>query len=105
MMMEGEPWEDYHHRSHLPNHLEDYSNKLNHPSVLDFLLNYVFIDIVDSKRNLSNIKETISINISTKHNIVETFMLANLVLHQNLTLTVLLFMNFKIYLHGHTRRC
>ena len=49
MMMEGEPWEDYHHRSHIPDHREDYSNELNHPSVVDFLLNFVFIDKVDSE--------------------------------------------------------
>ena len=49
MMMEGEPWEDYHHRSHLQYHIEDYSNELNHPSVVDFLSNSFFIDTVDSK--------------------------------------------------------
>ena len=63
MMTEEEPWEDYHHCSHLPDHIEDFSNELNHPSVVDFLSNSVFIDTLDSKRNLSNIKETISINI------------------------------------------
>ena len=51
--------------------IEDYSNELNHTSVVDFLSNSIFIDIVDSKHNLSNIKETISINISTKPNVVE----------------------------------
>ena len=43
MMMEGEPWEDYHHRSHLKDHIEDYSNELNHPLVIDFPSNFVFI--------------------------------------------------------------
>ena len=71
MMMEEESREDYHHRSHLPNHMEAFSNKLNHPSVVDFLSNLDFIDAVDSEKNLSNIKEKISINISTKPNIVE----------------------------------
>ena len=71
MMMEGEPWEDYHHCSNLPNHIEYYSNELNHPSVVDFTSNSIFIDTVDSERNLSNIKETISINISTKPKVVE----------------------------------
>jgi len=71
MMMEGEPWEDYHHCSHIPDHIEDYSSKLNHPSVVDFLSNYVFIYILDSEQNLSNIEGTISINISTKPNVVE----------------------------------
>ena len=49
MMTEGEPWEDYHHHSHLPDNREDYSNELNHSSVVDFLSNFVFIDILDSK--------------------------------------------------------
>ena len=49
MMMEGEPWEYYHHRSDLPDHIEDFSNELNHPLVVDFLSNYVFIDTVDSE--------------------------------------------------------
>ena len=26
MMIGEEPWEDYHHRSHLPNYIEYYSN-------------------------------------------------------------------------------
>jgi len=69
--MEGERWEDYHRRSHLPDHIEDYSNELIHPSVINFLSNSIFKDIVDSKRNLSNIEETISVNILTKPNIVE----------------------------------
>lgn len=49
MMTEEEPWEDYHHHSHLPNHIEDYSNELNHPSVVDFLSNSIFIDTIDSE--------------------------------------------------------
>ena len=71
MMMEGEPWEDYHHCSHIPDHIVGYSNELNHPSVFDFLSNSIFIDTVDYERNFSNIEETISVNISTKPNIVE----------------------------------
>jgi len=71
MMTEEEPWADYHHRSNLLDHIEDVSNELNHPSIVDFLSNSVFINTVDSERNLSNIKETISINISTKRRIVE----------------------------------
>ena len=71
MMKEEEPWEDYHHHSHLPDEIKDYSNELNHPLVAAFLSNSVFIDTIDSERNLSNIEETISINISTKPNVVE----------------------------------
>ena len=71
MMIGEELWEDYHHRSHLPNEIKDYSNELNHPSIIDFLLNSVRVDTVDFECNLSNIEETISINISTKPNIVE----------------------------------
>lgn len=47
MMIGEEPWEDYHHRSHLLDDIEDYSNGLNHPSVVDFLSNSIFIDTVD----------------------------------------------------------
>ena len=69
-MMIGEaPWEDHHHHSQLQDNNEDYSNNLNHPSVFYFLSNTV--NTVDSERNLSNIEETISINISTKPNVVE----------------------------------
>ena len=71
MMIGDKPWEDYHHCSHLPDDIEGYSNELNHPSIVDFLLNSVFIDTVESERNLSNIEETISITISTKPNVVE----------------------------------
>ena len=71
MMIEEEPWVDYHHQSHLPDHIEYVSNELNHPSIVDFISNSIFMDIVDSKQNLSNIKETISIDISTKLGIIE----------------------------------
>lgn len=71
MMTKEEPWEDYHHLSHLPDHIEDVSNEPNRLSIVDFLSNYVFIDTVDSERNVSNIEETISIDISTKLGIVE----------------------------------
>jgi len=41
MMIDGAPWEDYHHRSHLLDYNEDYSNDPNHPSVFYFLSNTV----------------------------------------------------------------
>lgn len=41
MMIREEPWGDYHHRSHLPDDNEDYSNELNHPSIVDFLSNSI----------------------------------------------------------------
>jgi len=69
MMIDGAPWEDYHHRSHLPDCKEDSSNGLDHPSVFEFLSNT--INMVDSERNLSNIEETIAINISTKTDVIE----------------------------------
>lgn len=69
MIIDGAPWEDYHHRSHLLDYQEDTPNDLNHPSVLDFLSND--INTVNFKRNLSNIEETIAINILTKTNIVQ----------------------------------
>ena len=69
MMIDGAPWEDYHHHSHLPDCKEDTPVDLHHPSVFDFLSNTV--NTVDSERNLSNIEETIAINISTKTDVVE----------------------------------
>jgi len=58
MMIEGVPWEDYHHCSHLLDFNEDCSSELNHPSVFDFLSNTV--NTVDFERNLSNIEEAIA---------------------------------------------
>ena len=69
MIIDGVPWGDYHHRSHLTDCQEDTPDDLHHPSVFDFLSNT--INTVDSKRNLSNIEETIAINISTKIDVIE----------------------------------
>ena len=63
MMPEGEPWEYYHHRSRLPNYNEDYLIELYHPSISDFFSNSIPINIIESERNLSNIKVMISIDI------------------------------------------
>ena len=52
MMIGEEPWEYYHHHSGLLDDIEDYSNELNHPLVVDFLSNSIFIDKVESERNL-----------------------------------------------------
>jgi len=59
MMIGEEPWEYYHHYSHLPYDNEDYSNDLNHPSIIDFMSNFVRIDIVNSEHNFSNIEKKI----------------------------------------------
>ena len=69
MMGEGTPWNDNHHRSLLPDSEEDTQGDLDHPSVFEFLSNTV--NTVDSERNLSNIEETIAIDISTKKDVVE----------------------------------
>ena len=69
MMIDGAPWEDSHHHSHLPDYKEDTPSDLHHPLVFDFLSNTV--KTVDSKRNLSNIEETIAINILTKTDVEE----------------------------------
>ena len=60
---------DYHHRSHLLDHIEGILNEINHPSIVNFLSNSVFIDTVDSKQNLSNIEETMHKIENTKNNI------------------------------------
>ena len=52
-----------------PSSIEDTPDDLYDPSVFDFISNTV--NTVDSERNLSNIEETIAINISTKANVVE----------------------------------
>ena len=71
MMLEGEPWEDYHHHSHLPDYEENYLSEIYHPPIKKFFSNSLPINAIDSEGNLSNIEETISIDISTKPGIVE----------------------------------
>ena len=71
IMVEGEPWEDYHHGSHLPNHEENNLTELYHPSIQTFFSNSFPINEIESKKNLSNIEQTISIDISTKPGIIE----------------------------------
>ena len=71
MMSEGEPWEDHHHRSHLQDYEEDNLSELYHPSIKTLFLNSFPINAIESKKNLSNIEETISIDISTKPRMVE----------------------------------
>ena len=71
MMVEGEPWEDYHHRSHISDCEEKNISELYHPSIKTLFSNSLSINAIDSKRNLSNIEETISIDILTKPGIVE----------------------------------
>ena len=71
MMSEGEPWEDYHHHSHLPKYEENNLNELYHPSIKTFFSNCFPVNAIDSECNLSNFEETISINILTKPGVVE----------------------------------
>ena len=71
MMSEGEPWEDYHHNSHLPANKENNLSELYHPSIKNFFSNSLPINVVNSERNMSNIEETISIDISTEPGIIE----------------------------------
>ena len=70
MMSKGEPWEDYHHRSHLPDYEENNLSELYHLSIKNLFSNSLPINIIDFERNISNIEETISIDISTKSSIV-----------------------------------
>ena len=71
MMAEGEPWEYYHHPSHLPDYEENHLSELYHPSIQNFFSNSFPINAIDYERNFSNIEEMISIDISTKPGIVE----------------------------------
>ena len=49
MMSEGEPWEDYHHRSHLLDYEENNLSELYHPSIKKFSSNSLPINAIDSK--------------------------------------------------------
>ena len=55
MILEGEPWEDHHHRSHLPDYEEDNISELYHSLIKTFFSNPFPINAIDSERNLSNI--------------------------------------------------
>ncbi|WP_208081174.1 hypothetical protein, partial [Bacteroides uniformis] len=68
---EGEPWEDYHHHSHLSNYEENNLSELYHPSIKNLCSNSFPINGIDFEQNISNIEEMISIDISTKPGIVE----------------------------------
>ena len=93
MVIEGAPWEDYHHLSHLPDCEEDTPHDLRHPSVFDFLSNTV--NTVDSERNLSNIEETIAINISTKIDVVENILVGKSCSPSELEIYYALFREFR----------
>ena len=49
MMSEGEPWEDYHHHSHLPDYEENYLGELYHPSIKTLFSNSFPINATDSE--------------------------------------------------------
>ena len=57
--------------SHLPDYEEKNLIELYHPSIKTLFSNSLLINAIDSERNLSNIEETISIDISTKPSVVE----------------------------------
>ena len=93
-MITGEaPWEDYHHRSHLPDYKEDCSSDLDHPSVFYFLSNT--INTVDSKWNLSNIEEIITISIPTKPDVVQNIHVSKSCSPTELEIYYALFREFK----------
>ena len=49
MMLEGEPWEDYLHCSHLPDYEENNLSELYHPSIKTFFSNSLPINAIDSE--------------------------------------------------------
>ena len=49
MMEEEEPWEDYHHCSHLPDYEENNLSELYHPSIQTFFSNSFLINAIDSE--------------------------------------------------------
>ena len=76
MMSEGEPWEGHHHCSHIHDYEENNLSELYHPSIKKFFSNSFPINAIEFERNLSNIEETISIDISTKPDVVENIQVA-----------------------------
>ena len=71
MMLKEEPWLDSHHWSHHPGYIENSLTELYRSIVVDLFTNFISIHAFNSDRNLLNIEEMISINISTKPGIVE----------------------------------
>ena len=49
MMLEGEPWEDHHHRSHLQDYKEDNIIELYHPAINTFFSNSISINAIKSE--------------------------------------------------------
>ena len=104
-MSEGEPWEDYHHNSHLPDYEENNLSELYQPSIKKFFSNYLPINAIDSEQTLSNIEETISIDISTKPSVVENIHVDVSCSPSELDSYRSLFVNFVTYFLGLTRKC
>ena len=103
-MSEEEPWEYYHHHSHLPDYEEKNLSELYHTSIKTFFSNSLPINAINSERNLSNIEETISIDISTKPGIVENIHVGVSCSPSELDSYRSLFREFRTYLLGPMRK-
>ena len=93
-------WDKHHHHSFLPNHIEDNLSDVYLPNFSEPFVNFVSIHEVDFEKNLSNIKETIPLNISIKPRIVEIYTLERLVLHLRSEFIEPFSMSFGMYLTG-----
>lgn len=71
MMPDDASWDDHHHHSSLPESIEDNLSDMYLPNIVDSFTNYISIHNIDSKNNISNIKETITLDIFVKPGIVE----------------------------------
>jgi len=71
MMLDDASWDNHHHSSSLPDSIEDNLSDVYQPNIVKCFTNYVSIHKFDSENNISNIEETIPLDIHVKPNIVK----------------------------------
>lgn len=70
-MADNLPCDEHHHRSSLPNSIEDSINDIYSPNYVELFMNSMCIHEVILEKNLSNIEEIIPLGISIKLGVVE----------------------------------
>ena len=71
MMSNDASWDEHHHHSSFPDTIEDNISGVYLPNIVKPFMNFISIHEIDSEKNLSNIEEIISLDISIKPRIVE----------------------------------
>lgn len=71
MMLDETPCDDNDHQSYFPEILEKKFEDFYSPNVTDTLRGSISIHEVNSKKNLTNIEETILLDISIKPEVIE----------------------------------